>query len=443
MARGGRKDKGEGSRRLEWKVIRISYASIYFWIFLGIIIGAGALGYYYRDRLPDLEAGLRTALKGAMTRLGLMAGETGGGSGDNEGEILEKRFATLSFVDGDVKIQRSSEFNWETARTNAQLATNDRVRTFSGSRAEVHFDDGSVLKIKPNSLIIIGDLTENLRTKVRRSSVRLMVSSIEADIKKSVVEGSEFRLEMPSATAEIDRARVSVEVGETDESSIKVLSGNVSLRAGGKRLSLDDLTQVTIGSSREVSGVSKLLPAPAVLSPDNLDKFYSNDPDRLSVVFSWKPVSGAVGYRLQLDQDRRFIGPVLDEGKIRSTSYKVSGLTPGVHYIRVGALESGGATGFFSEPVAFMVVLDERPPEVEVQKFVSLKAAGGYDIFMEGSTDPTARVAVDGRKVVVDESGRFSVSISGISLSRKEVVLTARDRVGNETSIPLRIVSRG
>ena len=137
------------------------------------------------------------------------------------------------------------------------------------------------------SLIIIGDLTENLRTKVRRSSVRLMVSSIEADIKKSVVEGSEFRLEMPSATAEIDRARISVEVGEENESSIKVLSGNVSLRAGGERLSLGDLTQVTIGSSREVSGVSKLLPAPAVLSPDHLDKFYSNDPDSLSVGFRW------------------------------------------------------------------------------------------------------------------------------------------------------------
>jgi hypothetical protein len=87
-----------------------------------------------------------------------------------------------------------------------RLASGDRVRTFSNARAEVGFDDGNVLRIKPDSLIVIGDLTENVRTKVRTSSVRLLVSNIEADIKKSVVQGSQFRLEC-TATADIDKAR--------------------------------------------------------------------------------------------------------------------------------------------------------------------------------------------------------------------------------------------
>jgi hypothetical protein len=47
-----------------------------------------------------------------------------------------------------------------------RLASGDRVRT-SSARAEVGFDDGNVLRIKPDSLIVIGDLTENVRTKVR------------------------------------------------------------------------------------------------------------------------------------------------------------------------------------------------------------------------------------------------------------------------------------
>ena len=131
-----------------------------------------------------------------------------------------------------------------------RLASGDRVRTFSSARAEVSFDDGNVLRIKPDSLIVIGDLTENVRTKVRKSSVRLLVSNIEADIKKSVVRGSQFRLEMPTATADIDKARMSVEIRPDKQSQVSVYSGQVDLDTGSQKVQVTDRKTVMISRAQ-------------------------------------------------------------------------------------------------------------------------------------------------------------------------------------------------
>jgi hypothetical protein len=436
--------KQDGVKRkvLEWKVIRISYTSIYLWIFLGMVVAGAFLVYQNRDKLPSAELGLTGLVKNLMSRVGFPAGEDGR-PGDNVGEIIEKRYATLSYLDGDVRFQRAMELNWEEARPNLRLSTGDRVRTFGGARAEVLFDDGSVLKIKPDSLIIIGDLTENLRTKVRRSSVRLMVSNIEADIKKGVVGDSRFRLEMPSAVAEVDRARLSVEVGPGEDSKIKVYSGEVAVDTGQKRLALKNLTQVSVGPSREISEVARLIPAPEVLSPKGLSKFYSNQPEKVAIAFRWKTVPQAKGYRFQIDRDRRFTEPILDQGNIQASGYRVTGLPSGVYYARVSALDDSGVGGQFSDPLAFMIVMDAAAPEVEIHKFVSLKAAGGYDVYLEGVTEPLTEIKLAGRSVAVDEQGHFSASLRGLSRQMTEIILTAKDHVGNENTISLEIVSRG
>lgn len=58
-------------------------------------------------------------------------------------------------------------------------------------------------------------------------------------------------------------------------------------------------------------------------------------------------------------------------------------------------------------------------------------------VYIDGSTEPGAMVTVDGSVVIVDEDGRFNVSIlldpvpEGSDLVQRSVVIVARDLAGN------------
>ncbi len=431
--------KTEKRRRFEWRVIRIPLTLLQIVILLALVAGGVAVGYHYRAHLRFFGLRLPVSLRVVLDKLGISSPGSrveGGGGTQN---LVEQRFATLAFVTGEVKVQRMGEMNWMSSESKMRLSTGDRVRTFGGARAEVVFDDGSVLKIKPDSLIIIGDLMENVQTKVRQSSVKLMVSSIEADIKKQVVEGSRFRLEMPSAVAEMGKAKISVDVGAGQDSKIKVYSGQVAVAAGQKSFAMNGLSQVSIGPGREVSDVSHIIAAPVVTAPRPLTKFVVNDPAKSSVAFRWLPVPKSAAYRLQIDVDRRFPKPVLERLDIRGTEFQTVGLAPAVYFGRVAAVDVSGAEGDYTEPVAFMIFLDRTPPEVTISKFVSSKAAAGYDVYLEGMTEPMAEIKLAGRPMIVDEQGRFSISLRGIPLKEKQVVLVAKDQAGNQTTVPLKV----
>jgi hypothetical protein len=349
---------------------------------------------------------------------------------DDEEEILEQRYASLSFYSGSVEVQRASELNWEGASEKMRLEAGDRVRTFANSRAEISFDDGTVLKVKPDSLIVIGELTENVRTKVRKSSVRLLVSSIEADIKQSVVKGSQFKLELPTAVAEVERARLTIDIDENKDSQVKVHSGTVGIDTGTERVELDDRKTIMISALKKLSETASLVAAPRIKSPGPLDSFVTNS-DNLPVEVRWAPVQDARSYRLEIATDHYFDQIVFAKANLQGTSFVVPELGGSVFYLRMAALDSSQGTGEFSEPLPFRVIVDRIPPIVDIKKFVVLKSGGSKEVLVNGETEPTATVKIGGRAVSVDENGFFSTVVRKFSPGQQEVEIVVKDRAGN------------
>jgi hypothetical protein len=355
-------------------------------------------------------------------------------------DLVEQRYATLSFFSGRVEIQRATDLAWRSAQENMRLASGDRVRTFSSARAEVGFDDGNVLRIKPDSLIVIGDLTENVRTKVKKSSVRLLVSNIEADIKKSVVRGSQFRLEMPTAVADVEKARVSVEIRPDKQSQVSVYSGQVDLDTGAQKVAVTDRTSVVISALKQISAPENLLPAPRLRSPRPLES-YPTSTGGVAVALSWEAVPGARAYRVEAAADRFFDKPVFSRDDVRELATSTSALGPGVYHVRVAGLDAKGRHGDFTDPVPVRVVLDRVPPFVEVQKFVVLSTGRGREVLVNGRTEPGASVSVGGMAVAVDGSGYFSAVLKGAGAAGSYVEIVARDRAGNLKSLLQKVQS--
>ncbi|HWR96823.1 MAG TPA: FecR domain-containing protein, partial [Candidatus Methanoperedens sp.] len=304
---------------------------------------------------------------------------------------------------------------------------------FASARAEVSFDDGNVLRIKPDSLIVIGDLTENVRTKVRKSSVRLLVSNIEADIKKSVVRGSQFRLELPTATAEVEKARLAVEIRPDKQSQVSVYSGQVDLDTGAQKVQVTDRTSVVINALKEISRPENLLAAPRLRAPRPLET-WPTATGGVAIACAWNPVAGARGYRLEIAGDRFFDKPVLVRDDVRETAITTTALSQGVYHVRVAALDVRGRAGDFSDSVPVRVVLDRVPPFVEFQKVVALSTGRGRELLVNGRTEPGASISVGGVPVAVDASGYFSAVIRGPAANALAAEVVARDRAGNAAS---------
>lgn len=416
-----------GIGRLGWRKIRIPYYVIrgsVFLLILAFLIGGGsAIWSRHRGEESFIGRLLKVATRKVDQRIKLLTVM------DPGEEILERRFASLTFYSGNVDVQRATDLNWKPASEKMRLEAGDRIRTFSNSRAEVTFDDGNTLHIKPDSLIVIGDLTENVRTKVRKSSVRLLVSSIEADIKKSVVRGSQFRLEMPTAVAEVEKARFSVDVGE-EESRVKVFEGKVGLDTGTQRIELDDRKTIMISALKQLTRPTTLLPPPALSTPRPLQRFFTNS-DAIPLDVRWDAVPGGETYRLEIATDRYFDKIVLSRPGIRETRFQVPELGGNVFFLRVAAEDGKRRAGDFSEPVPFRIIVDRVPPHLKVTKFVVLKSGSSREVLVNGQTEPFATVQVGGRPVNVDESGFFSVVIKKFAPGQKEIELVARDRAGN------------
>ena len=432
------KPSGRVGKRLDWRLIRVSYFAIKVWgaiLLLLAVVGAGSL-FYARSKGAESVVGriLGIARRSVDRRIALIS------SSPDEGSLVEQRYATLSFFSGRVEIQRATDLTWKPAAESMRLSSGDRVRTFSSSRAEVGFDDGNVLRIKPDSLIVIGDLTENVRTKVRKSSVRLLVSSIEADIKKSVVQGSQFRFEMPTATADVEKARLSVDIRPDRQSQVSVYSGQVDLDTGAEQVRVNDRTTVMISALKEISRPESLLPAPRVLAPKPLETFPSAS-GGVALSCAWDPVPGARAYRLEIAGDRFFDKPVVARDDLRETSFATAPIAGGVYHVRVAGLDVQGRPGEFSSPVPVRIVVDRVPPFLEIQKFVVLQTGRGREVLLNGRTEPGAAVSVGGQTLAVDDTGYFSAVLKGLALEQASLEILARDRAGNLKSLSQKVQS--
>ena len=430
--------RNEEVKRFGWRLIRVSYFAVKVWsaiLLLLLLAVAGSVFYARSQGTESIFGRVITLIRRRVDqRIALIT------SSPEERDLVEQRFATLTFISGRVEVQRSTDLTWNSGQDGLRLAGGDRVRTFSSARAEVGFDDGNVLRIKPDSLIVIGDLTENVRTKVRKSSVRLLVSNIEADIKKSVVRGSQFRLEMPTAVADIDKARMSVEIRADKQSRVSVYSGQVDLDTGSQKVQVTDRKSVMISALKEISKSENLLPAPRLTAPHPLETFPSATGGAV-LSCAWEPVPGARAYRLEISPDRFFDKPVVSRDDLRVTAFSTPSLGAGVYHVRVAALDAQGRPGDFADPVPVRIVVDRQPPFIEIQKFVVLQTGRGREVLVNGRTEPGATVSIGGHAVVVDETGYFSAVLKGLAEVQTELEILSRDHAGNVKSLIQKVQS--
>lgn len=340
-----------------------------------------------------------------------------------------ERTASMSYVKGSVEVNLAGSLEWQPAKKSIKLKKGDKVRTRSGSRCVVQFDDGSQLTIKSDSLVLIDEMTEDIRTRTKNSAIKLLVSDVEASILRPTAKGSRFLIETPGSVAQVRKARMNIRVNERNETEYKLLSGDVSVRAGDREVKLGQSEVVTLAKTGGVLSRGRLLGVPAAREPGNLAWMVTRA-EKSPVKFSWSWLKEARYYHLVVATDRYFSNVIYDNSKVSGTSATVRGLPPGLYYWRISCVDGKGQESLFSSFQVFRVIRDEVPPQLSLNDPIVFSNTSGSRVYLSGAVEPGSSLSFNGRQVPLSPDGVFR-SFLTVGRGQGAINVRAADQAGN------------
>jgi hypothetical protein len=387
---------------LDW--FTISYSSLY--LALGaILLVAGSAGYWF-------------FLRGAPVEVAVVVPPP---------TVTTARFTSL---EGSVKVKPVGKFEWDTADRNVVLRKSDLVRTGPGSTAEITFFDGTVVHVRPDSLITIEETSEDPSTKARK--VVFNISSGEANFQtvRKNVPGSETKVMTPTVQGTVGELSAGgVRVADTGDSDFRLFegSGKVTTKTG-QTVELGASEAIKVDASGKAGPKVVLLGAPTLLTPPHQAEITYPNPSVATTLLLWKGPAEAVSFHLMLDYSAYFNRPLVDRKGIRDAQQELRGLEVGKYYWRVAAIDKNGEEGAFSDFARFTVAGpgggksgDGPPPPLLIEALDTRQNI----LQVKGKTEPGATVTVNGQRVEVEGDGGFNDFITLEKPGRQIVVIRA------------------
>lgn len=124
-------------------------------------------------------------------------------------------------VKNQVEIQAPGESTWEPASKNKVIYTEYRIRTGRDSSAKIKTQDSSLIDIKPQTEIRLGELSQNSRR------MDLEMGRVKAIVKKSAQRS--FEIKTPVGVASVRGTEFSVSYDEDNRMSVDVDKGIVGV----------------------------------------------------------------------------------------------------------------------------------------------------------------------------------------------------------------------
>lgn len=412
-----RKRHSSADDLLDW--FTVSYRSIF--LVVGVLAAAGAVaGYsYYVRHAPPPPPEQRPAPGGVTT-------------------------ARFRSIEGSVKVKPVGTFEWVPADTSTVLRKSDLVRTGDGSAAEIAFFDGTIVHVRPDSLITIEETSEDPASKQRKVAWHISSGEVNFQTVRRNAAGAAAEISTPTVrTSAAEQTEGGIRVAQSGDSDVRIWRGSSEVETrSGERVSLGAAEAVSVDATGKAAPKHALPPVPTLLAPQHQTEITYPDPTRATTLLIWKAVAGAASYHVMLDYSAYFNRPIVDRAGIGESSVQLQGLDTGKYYWRVAAVDKDGVEGAFSEFARFTVVrrgglaASGGPPPPLVIQELELRT---NILQVKGRTEPGATVTVNGQRVDVQGDGTFNEFITLDKPGRQYVVVRATGLAGgvNEQRRPV------
>jgi len=409
-----RKPRRPDDDLVDW--FTISYKSIYIVVLLVLAVGGAAYYHYFGKPInPNAAIDVRSPT------------------------VTNARFTT---IEGNVKVRPVGVFDWYSADPSMVLRKSDLVRTGPGATAEITFFDGTVVHVRPDSLITIEDTSEDFATKRRRVAWHISSGEVNFQTGRHNVPGSATEISTPTMrTTAGELTDGGIKVEQSGDSDVKVYRGSTQVETKtGEKLTLGASEALKVDAAGKAGPKQVLLDAPVLQAPPHQTEMSYPDPLRATTLLSWRPVPGSVSYHVMVDYSPYFNRPLVDQVR-KEGSVELRGLE-GKFYWRVAALDKDGVEGAFSAFARFTVVRKEgagggggNPPPLVIE---SLDVRANI-LQIKGRTEPGATLTVNDQRVDVQGDGSFNEFIQLDKGGRQIVVIRSTSINGgvNEQKRPI------
>ncbi len=132
-----------------------------------------------------------------------------------------ERVARISYIDGEVKIRRDGNEDWEKAELNLPIVEGDEIVTESGSRLEIQFNKDTHLRLAQKSYLQIKQLTD------AGVAAALSRGRLSLTLRKFDTEKQFFEIDAPDSTFAIQKSGIyRVDAGSPGDGEVRVGVGN-------------------------------------------------------------------------------------------------------------------------------------------------------------------------------------------------------------------------
>ncbi|MGH9336187.1 MAG: FecR family protein, partial [Vicinamibacteria bacterium] len=272
--------------------------------------------------------------------------------------------AKVTKFSGNVEVARNFDWKWVKVVPDMLVQEGDWVRTRGKSSVEIVQDGGTVIVLRPNSMVLFeaNGETETARGEIRTTRLKLEKGSILSRVRKLAQRDSRFEISTPTATSFIRGTEFRVKV-EPEGTRLEVLEGRVDFGDADHQISVDaDFGSLVNAQGARPEAPHALPAAPAeLLCPENRVVL---EGDLATYDFEWSSVRGAARYHLELATDAEF-KELVDETWVEGTSARVqsldlSALEPGTYFWRVSTLDAQNYESAWSETSPFIYPMKLR-----------------------------------------------------------------------------------
>lgn len=336
----------------------------------------------------------------------------------------------MTKVDGEVRLKKPFSKDWIAAEKSLIVQSQDVVQTGAAASVEALFGDGTALALGPASLIVVeANATsgvEQTRLVVRLNSGTAILTTSEpaaGSVINLIVGGANLSLGPKTSVAVRTDPRA-------DLHEVEVWRGEGSFRNDAEVLAVSESDRLAFRADGALMRRNKLLPSPLPMTPAN-DATLFPATTRSPVALSWSAVEGAHAYRVRLAANRYLDRPVVDT-RTRSNEFKVAGLRPGAYHWLVQAIDEAGTESIGGATGSFSVIVKAQGAELQLE--LQEMVPRGRQVVVSGTTQPEARLMINGVEVPVATDGSFRYTTPALSKGEHIITMTAQNAGGAVTT---------
>lgn len=263
----------------------------------------------------------------------------------------------VSVSQNDVRRKNLDTFSWIPAIEKDQVFQNDSIFTGDRSEALIHLQDGTQIRIQPNSMVTLNQKNGQMNLNLRYGN---LVSEIAKNTSLTIKSGTqEFKLE--GKTNSTGKSKIQFKKSHSGSMDLKLISGDVKY-INKKKNTQKDLPkndEVIVSKSGDIKTSQK--PIITLKTPDNISLLRTSPEDPLP--FEWICKGNVARYKIEFSNSETFNMAALT----KTTSYTkveiVDPLKSGSYFWRVTALDNDGDI-LASSPAQTIHVTELESPQI-------------------------------------------------------------------------------